>query len=137
MSYIIDAPTPTPIPFTALTLLSLLRSVVSEWKELGDALGIDDDDIDEIHTGSENDEDCLNEMLEKFVVKYHNWKDVVAALRKIDKQPLAEKIEKQHVLPCEFVILPTCMYFCQFVMHMPVCLVFVFCLILRSCYSYT
>ena len=101
MSYIIDAPTPTS--FTASILLSLLHSVVSKWKELGEVLGIDEDDIDEIDTGNENDEGCLNEMLERFVVVHHNWKNVVAALRKIEEKSLADKIEKQHVITSKLI----------------------------------
>lgn len=70
--------------------------MVSKWKELGEALGIDEDDIDEIDTGNEFDEGCLNQMLERFVIVHHNWRDVVAALREIEEKSLAENIEKQH-----------------------------------------
>lgn len=91
MSYIAVDP---PNSFTASNLLSLLHSVVSKWKKLGEVLGIDKDNIDKIDSSNEFDEVCLNEMLERFVIVHHNWKDIVTALRKLEEQQLADRIEK-------------------------------------------
>ena len=38
--------------------------MVSKWKEVGEALGFDEDHLDEIFTNNETDEDCLQAMLE-------------------------------------------------------------------------
>ena len=82
-------------------LVSVLQPVASKWKKLGEAMSIDEDDVDEIYTKNEMDEDCLHELIERFIVVHHSWEDVVAALRKIDEETLADETHKLHVLPCK------------------------------------
>ena len=83
----------TSTPFTVPNIFSVLQPVAPNWKKLGEALSVDEDDIDEIYTNNETDEDCLHELIERFIVVHHNWEDVATALRKKDKETL--------VLPCK------------------------------------
>ena len=91
----------TPTPFTVSNIFTVLQPVAPKWKKLGEALSVDEDDIDEIYTNNETDEDCLHELIERFIVVHHNWEDVATTLRKIDEETLANKI--YHVIPCKLL----------------------------------
>ena len=55
---------------------------------LGEALSLDEDQLDEIFTNNETDEACLEEMLEHYLQRSdlnHSWKEIEAALEKIKK----------------------------------------------------
>ena len=63
--------------------------MASKWKDLGEALLIDDDLLDEIYTNNETDEECLRDMLERYLMRIdgnHSWEDMHAALRKIGEK---------------------------------------------------
>ena len=62
--------------------------VASKWKSLGEALSLDDDIVDEIFTNNETDEECLREMLERYLMRSdlkHNWEEIEEALASIEK----------------------------------------------------
>ena len=87
-------------------LLHLLHSIASKWYSLGEALQLDEDHLDDINTNNETDEACLQDMLEFYMENsdfQHNWKEMADALRKIDEETIAEKIQDLHVRPCKCV----------------------------------
>ena len=98
--YLCVADVINPTPFTIPNIVSVLQPMAPKWKKLGEALSVDEDDVDEIYTKNEMDEDCLHELIERFIVVHHNWEDVATALRKIDEEMLAGETHKCHVLPC-------------------------------------
>lgn len=61
-------------------------------------MSVNVNDVDEIYT---KNQDCLHELIERFIVVHHNWEDVVAALRKMDEEALAAETHKCHVLLCK------------------------------------
>ena len=65
-------------------------------------MSVDEDDIDEIFTNNETDEDCLCDLLDRFIVVHHNWVDVEEALRKMGEEHLAERASELYVLPSKF-----------------------------------
>ena len=74
-------------PFNLERLIDHLLPVVSKWQELGVALSLDEDILDEIYTNNERDEDCLRDMLERYMKRSdlkHNWEEIVAALEKVN-----------------------------------------------------
>ena len=76
--------------------------MVTKWKEFGEALSVDEDDIDEIFTNNDTDESCLCDLLDRFVTVHHNWVDVEGALRKMGEEHLAERASEHYVLPSKF-----------------------------------
>ena len=71
--------------------------MASKWKEFGEALSVDEDDIDEIFTNNDTDEACLCDLLDRFVVVHHNSVDVEGALRKMGEEHLAERASQLYV----------------------------------------
>ena len=97
-------------------LLPLLHSVASKWGFLGEALSLDEDDLDMINTNNETDEACLQDMLEFYEKKsgsQYTWEAIVAVLKKIGQKEIAEKIQGLHVEPCKVVVICTYMYNCS------------------------
>lgn len=65
------------------TVTARLLPMVSKWKEVGEALSIDEDHLDEIFTNNETDEACLQEMLEVYFNQSnfdHSWKEIEQAM---------------------------------------------------------
>ena len=50
-------------------ILPQLVGVAPKWKSLGEALSLDEDILDEIYTNNETDEDCLRDMLERYLLQ--------------------------------------------------------------------
>ena len=74
-------------PITTNQLFSFLRPHASKWQSLGLALSLDEDRLDEIYTNNEREEDCLQELLELYMMRSdlsHSWEEVHAALEKIE-----------------------------------------------------
>ena len=68
---------------------------MSKWKEVGEALRFDEDDLDEIFTNNETDEDCLQTMLEFYFKSSnydHNWEEIDKAVRNADVEGEKELI---------------------------------------------
>ena len=88
-------------------IFPLLRPMASKWQSLGEALSLDEHHLDCVFTNDEGDEVCLEEMLKLYDETmenrdiHHNWKDMVAALRKIDEVAIAEKIQDLYIKPCK------------------------------------
>ena len=55
---------PAPVPFTSEHLLPEMLPHDSKWQSLGEALLLDDDQLDELFTNNEIDKARLEEMLE-------------------------------------------------------------------------
>ena len=84
-------PEQTPVPFGLEHLLATLISmgVVFRWKDLGEALSLDEDIIDEIFTNNETDEECLRDMLERYLMrldKKHSWEEIHMTLKRIEER---------------------------------------------------
>ena len=89
-SFTLVLSTVEPIPFDLEHLLPGLMGVASKWKSLGEALSLDDDIVDEIFTNNETEEECLREMLERYLMRSdlkHNWEEIEdeEALASIEK----------------------------------------------------
>lgn len=68
---------------TIESLIPRLLPVVTKWKEVGEALSLDEDYLDEIFTNNETDEECLQAMLELYFNNSdfdHSWKEIERAV---------------------------------------------------------
>jgi hypothetical protein len=84
-------PPPEPVAVsecvTTDQLFSFLLPYASKWQPLGEALSLDEDRLDEIFTNNEREEDCLQVMLELYMMRSdldHSWEEIQAALEKIE-----------------------------------------------------
>ena len=87
-------------------LLLLLCSIASKWQSLGEALSLDEDDLDIIDANNETDEACLQDMLEFYVEKSDSqctWEKMATALKEMDQETIAEKIRGLHIEPCKWI----------------------------------
>jgi len=68
--------------------------VKSEWQKLGEALGLDEDRLDEIFTNNKSEEECLRVMLAVWFQKSWKptWRVVANALVAIGENQLAERL---------------------------------------------
>lgn len=75
-------------------LFTELHSVKSEWQKLGEALGLDEDRLDEIFTNNESEEECLRVMLATWFQKSWKptWRVVANALVAIGENQLTERL---------------------------------------------
>lgn len=67
-------------------MVTALLPLASKWQSLGEALLLDDDQLDEINTNNETDEACLHEMLEVYMNwpgLNHSWEMIQEAVKKI------------------------------------------------------
>ena len=72
--------------FNLEELTARLLPQASKWKDLGVAFSLDEDVLDEINTNNDRDEDCLRDMLERYMMRSdlkHNLEEIDAALRKV------------------------------------------------------
>ena len=72
-------------------LLPELMGVASKWQSLGEALSLDEDILDEIFTNNATDEECLRDMLERYLMRSdlkHSWEEINKALASIEKDIL-------------------------------------------------
>ena len=75
-------------------LFAELYPVTSKWEKLGEALGLDEDRLDEIFTNNQSEEECLRDMLEVWFKKSYKptWWKVANALHAIGEGQLAEQL---------------------------------------------
>ena len=94
---------PTPKPVTLEHLLPELLLLASKWQSLGEALSLDEDELDEIFTNNETDEACLEVMLEHYMARpylNHSWEEIQKALKQIEEE-LTIIIDQPEVPPRE------------------------------------
>ena len=74
----------------------MLRPVAKKWKNIGVALKLNEEFLDEVFTNMDNDEARLVEAMDNWV-KYHepSWKKLATALRTIEEDELALKCHKK------------------------------------------
>ena len=78
--------------------------MTSKWQQLGVALGMDEDLVDEIWTNNNGiDEECLKNFLDMWVKKSPTWNDVTNALQKIGEDELAGSLYVKCKIPFTFV----------------------------------
>jgi len=65
-------------------------TVTAKWQELGEALGIDEDLLDEIFTNNATDDECLRDALKQWLKIRPACEDLSDALQKIGESQLAE-----------------------------------------------
>ena len=66
----------------------LPEGAASKWQDLGAALSLGEDILDEIFTNNDRDEDCLRDMLERYMMRSdlkHNWEEINKALAAAEK----------------------------------------------------
>lgn len=59
----------------------------SKWKNWGEALSLHEEILIEVFTNNETDEDCLQEMLERYLERSdlkHSWEEIDEALRRVE-----------------------------------------------------
>jgi len=64
--------------------------VTAKWQELGEALGMDEDLLDEIFTNNATDDECLRAALKQWLKIRPACEDLSDALQKIGESQLAE-----------------------------------------------
>ena len=73
-------------PFDMEHLLPEVMGVASKWQSLGKALSLDEDILDEIYTNNMTDEECLRDMLERYLLRNdvsHSWEEIETALSRV------------------------------------------------------
>ena len=81
-------------PAPSLTLDNVLNVVkyVQDWRPLCTAM-LDDDTLDEIQSQHDSFEDCLKDVVERFLRGYEpSWREVIWSLYKAKEIQLAEQI---------------------------------------------
>ena len=76
-------------------LIQIKAAVTSRWYQLGEALGINEESLDQY--SSNPPEESIIEMLDQWLrsgPQRRMWRDITDALRKIGQQQLASDIEK-------------------------------------------
>ena len=74
--------------------------MASKWKELGKALSLNENLIDEVDTNNENNEACLQELLTFYMMRTdlkHNLEEINTALGKIGE-------DKVHLSECDLQV---------------------------------
>ena len=77
-------------------LLTSLVPKAAKWNFLGIQLGLSPDELDIIRANSQDVEECLRKVLQKWYDKTLNptWQKIIAALRALGELRLAEDLEK-------------------------------------------
>ena len=114
------------MPFTVDNLFDQLWPLPFKWEELGKAMSLSEDLLDEIDPNNETDEDCFRQMLEYYMANYdkqHTWEEIFSYLKTTGAKKLADKIYNLHVYPCKTVVLVTCM--CMTIIYVHMCASFI------------
>lgn len=93
---------PAQMSFTIDNLYDQLWSLRSKWQEIGKAMSLPEDLLDEIDTNNETDESCLRNVLEFYMQKcdlQHTWEEMHSFVKIVDEN-LADKIYCNHIQPC-------------------------------------
>ena len=83
-------------------LCERLYKVKEKWMDLGKQFKQDEDRLDRIFTSDEGNEACLLGVIEYWLMNgdfEHTWSEVVTALVAIGEHILAQKIQKECILP--------------------------------------
>ena len=91
-------------------LLEALKPLAADWYTLGIQLGYDADTLNAIRKNNSCQvESCICDLLSKWQQKYPDkgWCDIVSALRKMDRNDVAIKVERQYISPSPSMLLPT------------------------------
>ena len=102
---------------TLVELKDALPEVAYKWYDLGLYLGISSGTLNAIKkTNQQVVNDCMNDMLETWLGKKDpdNWDDIVDALRKIDRNDVANRIGKCTIVYHHYII---CQSFCMPVLY--------------------
>ena len=76
---------------------SELDAVSNKWYTLGENIGLDDGDLDPIHTQYSHDERlCLREVISKRMRYYTTWKDITEGVRSLGDSQLADRLETKY-----------------------------------------
>ena len=100
MIYIIVG-TPSAQP-TLSQLFNALQPVSADWYTLGIQLDYDASTLDVIREDNHHKvEHCMEDLLSSWQQKYPNkgWRDIIGALRKMNRNDIANEIEKQYISP--------------------------------------
>lgn len=98
------------MPFTVGNLLDQLWPLMCKWDELGKAMSLPKNLLEEIDTNNETDKGCFQQMLEYYMDNcdlQHNWEEIVSLLKTVGAEKLADKIYSLHVYPCMIINIVT------------------------------
>ena len=76
---------------------AMLRPVAKKWKEIGEALGLSEDILDEVDTNNETDDYCMENAIDLWV-KYHgpSWEKLATVLRGVGEEALGNYCRAHH-----------------------------------------
>ena len=83
-------------------LLNALQPVSADWYTLGIQLDCDADTLNVIRENNPHKvEHCMRDLLSKWRQKYpkKSWGDIISALRKMDRNDVADKVKRQYISP--------------------------------------
>ena len=86
---------------TLCQLFNVLRPVSADWYTLGIQLNYDASTLNIIESNHRKVEHCLRDLLSKWLQKYPSkgWRDIIGALRKMDRNDVADEVERQYISP--------------------------------------
>ena len=87
---------------TLRQLFNALQPVSADWYALGIQLDYDASTLSIIREDNHHKvERCMNDLLSKWLQKYPHkgWKDIIGALRKTDRNDVADEVEIQYISP--------------------------------------
>ena len=88
-------------------LFDALQPLSADWYLLGIKLDYSTDELNVIESNHRRVEHCMRDLLSRWQQKYPNkgWSDIVGALREMDRNDIAEELERQHLPPSPGVLL--------------------------------
>ena len=86
---------------TLCQLFNALRPVSADWYTLGIQLDYDASTLNIIESNHRKVEHCLRDLLSKWLQKYptKGWRDIIGALRKMDRNDAGDEVERQYISP--------------------------------------
>ena len=87
---------------TLRQLLNALQPVSADWHMLGIQLDCDADTLNVIRENNPHKvEHCMRDLLNKWRQKCpkQTWSDIISALRKMDRNDIADETERQYISP--------------------------------------
>ena len=85
----------TTARFTVENIFAVLRTIASNWRDLGEILSLKEDILDEISINNNTNEACLQQMIKFYMMRsdlQHDWQEISNALLKIGEETLADVI---------------------------------------------
>ena len=96
---------PKPTPLNTDALHTLLTPAASKWYEIGLAMGLDEDTLNnEARSGNSTDWLRLREICGLYCESKHSWEEVVHLLWGVEELEIADRICRKERLPSECTV---------------------------------